>query len=248
MLVSCEGKQAPEEVDLETLVTQSSDTLLIINSENGRKTYRFQAPLMENYEYAREPYMEFRRGINIETYKDSTETVESTLVADYAIHWAKLDLWEAKGNVVAVNAKGQILETQQLFWNRRTKKVYSNVDTKVTQSGDVIVGVGFESDEKFDDFTFRRPRGKVSVDVEPTTPSDSTAVEMPAEPVPPPAVAPAATPVSAPVQMPSPQANPEMFPSGNAGSRRLPPSGTIKPEARVAEPAELQKRTIGGKP
>jgi LPS export ABC transporter protein LptC len=173
-LLSCNDNQTGEHIDPESLVTQQSDTLLMINTENGKKTYRFQTPLLERYELSREPYMEFRRGIDIETYNDTTGVVESTLVADYAIFWEKQKLWEAKGNVVAVNAQGQILETQQLFWNQRTKKVYSNVDTKIVQQGDVIIGVGFESDEDFNDFTFRRPRGKVTVDTSPT-PADSLA-------------------------------------------------------------------------
>ncbi|MDR2885711.1 MAG: LPS export ABC transporter periplasmic protein LptC [Rikenellaceae bacterium] len=179
ILLSCDDQQAADEIDTETLITQQSDTLLMINSSDGKKTYRFWTPLMERYEMAREPYMEFRRGIDIETYKDSTGVIESTLIADYAIFWEKQKLWEAKGNVVAVNAKGQVLETQQLFWNQRTKKVYSNVDTRITQDGDVIIGVGFESDEDFNDFTFRRPRGKVTMDTAPTTPSDSTAQANP---------------------------------------------------------------------
>ena len=180
MLISCERKSGGAEEDPETLMTQQSDSLTIIASENGRKSYRFFTPLMERYELAREPYMEFRKGVDVVTYADSTGMVESTLVADYAIFFENQKLWEAKGNVVATNAKGQILETQQLFWNQKTHKIYSNVDSKVTQGTDVIVGVGFESDEDFEDFTFRRPKGKVTVDTEPTRGADSTAVESPA--------------------------------------------------------------------
>lgn len=171
LLISCSSEAETEEQDLETLMTQQSDSLTIISSENGQKDYRFETPLLERYELAKEPYMEFRKGINIVTY-DSLGQVETSLIADYAINFENQKLWEAKGNVVAKNANGQILETQQLFWNQKTKKVYSNVDSKVTQNDDVIVGVGFESDESMEDFTFRKPKGKLLVDVAPT---DSTA-------------------------------------------------------------------------
>lgn len=184
MLISCEQKSGGTNEDPETLMTQQSDSLTLIASENGRKSYRFFTPLMERYELAKEPYMEFRKGVDVVTYSDSTGQVESTLVADYAIFFENQKLWEAKGNVVATNAKGQVLETQQLFWNQKTRKIYSNVDSKVTQGTDVIVGVGFESDENFDDFTFRRPKGKVTVDTEPTRGADSTAVEGPASDLP----------------------------------------------------------------
>ena len=165
--MSCRGKSADSEVNLQELITQQSEDLTILSSKNGVLSYRFWTPLLERYELAREPYMEFRKGIKIETYNDSTRQVESTLTANYAIFLENQELWEAKGNVVGTNAKGQKLETQQLFWNQKTKRIYSNVDSKVTQGSDVIIGVGFESDETFSDFTFRRPQGRVEVDVEP---------------------------------------------------------------------------------
>lgn len=118
--------------------------------------------------------MEFREGVKIETYNDSTHMIESELIADYAKFIEPIELWEAKGNVVSKNAKGQILETQQLFWNQKTDKIYSNVDSKITQGEDVIIGIGFESNSKFDDFLFRQPKGQVTVSTDPT--QDSTAV------------------------------------------------------------------------
>ena len=181
LLFSCTQQKLPEE-DTETLMTQQSDTLTMINSKNGKKSYRFYTPLMEYYELAKEPYMEFRMGIDVVTY-DSLGHIESTLVADYAINYEKQSLWETKGNVLAVNKDGQILETQQLFWNQKTGRIWSNVDSKITQGGDVIIGEGFESDEKMEDFTFRKPKGKVLVDIEPTRSDSTQTADTPPPPI-----------------------------------------------------------------
>ena len=62
-------------------MTQQSEDLTVILSRNGNLTYRFATPLLERYEYALEPYTEFRKGIHIETYNDSTHQVESSLTA-----------------------------------------------------------------------------------------------------------------------------------------------------------------------
>ena len=56
-------------------MTQQSEDLTVILSRNGNLTYRFTTPLLERYEYALEPYTEFRKGIHIETYNDSTHHV-----------------------------------------------------------------------------------------------------------------------------------------------------------------------------
>lgn len=173
LLWSCGDNAQPtgDEEANETLMTTQADSLTIIISEAGKKSYRFTTPLLEDYDQAKEPYTEYRKGVFIETFKsDSTQAVESSLVADYAIQFKKQDLWEAKGNVVAINAEGQKLETQQLFWNRVTHKIYSNIDSKITTAeGDVIIGTGFESDESFEVWEFRKPRGRVAVEVDPET-------------------------------------------------------------------------------
>lgn len=180
LLFGCKGKKSAKEEDVQNMMTQQSENLRLVYSQNGNLSYRFETPLLERYELAREPYMEFRKGVKVETYNDTTHLVESTLTANYAIFLENQQLWEAKGNVVATNAQGQKLETEQLFWNQKSKRIYSNVDSKVTQKDGVILGEGFESDEQFQDFVFRRPKGKVAVDTAPKERTDSTGSGQPA--------------------------------------------------------------------
>ena len=175
LLTACGGEQPVEQESEQTIMTEHSVDLVMVMTENGAKSYRFQTPLMEGYKLAKEPYMEFRRGVEITTYDDSTGLEESNLVADYAIFFEKRELWEAKGNVVARNADGQTLYTQQLFWNQSTHRVYSNVDSKVVQGQDVFIGEGFESDDKFEKWSFRKFTGKLTVDPSVTEQPDSVA-------------------------------------------------------------------------
>ena len=175
LLYSCSGREQKQD-DNETLLTQQSDSLTIIQTAEGKRDYVFETPLMERYELAREPYMEFRKGIEITTFDDSTGLEASHLVADYAIFFEKRELWEAKGNVVAKNVDGQVLYTQQLFWNQKTHRIYSDVDSKVVQGDDVFIGEGFESDDRFEKWSFRKFTGKLTVDTAVTEEPDSTSV------------------------------------------------------------------------
>lgn len=167
LLFSCEKSvESVEGVNTETLKTEHSENLSIVMSENGRKSYFFKTPLLEGYTLAKDPYREFRRGIDITTYQDdSMMTVNSTLVANYAIYYENRKLWEAKGDVVVEKADGTKLYTQQLFWNSMTKRIYSNVDTKIVKGSDVFFGEGFESDEELKQWRFRRMSGKMWVNV-----------------------------------------------------------------------------------
>ena len=180
LLFSCSRQTAVvEEENNQNMMTQQSENLTVIQTKEGNLSFRFSAPLLEEYEYAEEPYIEFRKGIEIETYNDSTQTVEAKLSANYAIFMKRQQLWEAKGNVRGSNADGNQLETEQLFWNQKSKRVYSNVDSKITQKGDVIYADGFESNERFDDFVMRKVKGKVTVDTVAGTPPAPEAPQQP---------------------------------------------------------------------
>ena len=174
MLFSCEkSDEGTESVNYDTLMTEQSENLSIVMSENGRKSYFFKTPLLEGYTLGKDPYREFRRGIHITTYQDdSMMTVNSTLVANYAIYYENRKLWEAKGDVVVEKEDGTRLYTQQLFWNSMTKRIYSNVDTKIVKGADVFFGEGFESDEELRQWRFRRMTGKMWVSVSPEDKAD----------------------------------------------------------------------------
>ena len=178
LLFSCSSKPAPVEYDVETLMTELSENRTITMTENGERSYTFAAPLIEGYSLAQNPYQEFRKGIKMTTYtSDSLSLVDATITANYAIYYDKQKLWEAKGDVVILkrNRKGSDttvvnlteVYTQQLFWDARTKKIYSNVDTKVLQPDGWHFGVGFEADEDLKNIHFRKYKSEMEFDFSP---------------------------------------------------------------------------------
>ena len=211
----------------ETMMTEYSENLSVVMSQNGRRSYHFVTPLLEGYSLAREPYREFRKGVKITTYQnDSLTTVDAVLTANYAIYYENRELWEAKGNVVVEKSDGKTLYTQQLFWNARTKKIYSNVDSKIVQNNgrDVFIGEGFESDEEFKDWRFRRMKGRMEVEMKQSADSaatDSTSVR--------------------PVPKPSDSRPSDSRPSDSRSAVRTSESGRAAPAREIpAGPAERQ--------
>lgn len=178
LLFACSQKdEQMTDAQKESIMTEYSENLSVIMSQNGRRSYFFKTPLLEGYSLAREPFREFPKGISITTYQnDSLSTVDAVLTANYAIYYEKRDLWEARGDVVVDKSDGKTLYTQQLFWNAKTKKIYSNVDSKIVQKDgkDVLIGEGFESDDEFRDWRFRRVKGRMEVDVKPNENPGST--------------------------------------------------------------------------
>jgi len=235
---SCDDRQAQQSVDVENVITQMTDSLKIISSDNGQRKYIFTAPLMERYSLSKEPYIEFRKGINIESY-DSAGAFSSSLVADYAIYLENQKLWQAKGNVVGINKDGQRLETQQLFWNQNTKRIYSNVDTRVTMpTGERVTGVGFESDEAMNDWVFRRPTGKVTIDTDPTdTPAPDAAGQPLVQPAPGAAGQPQVQPAAADQPAAQVDGHPVPQPSASAANHQGAPAAPAPQSASAPHPA-----------
>ena len=228
LLFSCADKDAGRaSASEETMMTEYSEDLSVVMSQNGRRSYHFVTPLLEGYSLAREPYREFRKGVKITTYQnDSLTTVDAVLTANYAIYYENRELWEAKGNVVVEKSDGKTLYTQQLFWNARTKKIYSNVDSKIVQNNgrDVFIGEGFESDEEFKDWRFRRMKGRMEVEMKQSADSaatDSTSVR--------------------PVPKPSDSRPSDSRPSDSRSAVRTSESGRAAPAREIpAGPAERQ--------
>jgi LPS export ABC transporter protein LptC len=151
--------------------------------ENGIRSYTFITPLMEGYSLAANPYQEFRRGINMTTYtQDSLNLVDANITANYAIYYENQRLWEAKGNVIIIKNnrdEGDTtiknhteIYTQQLFWNATTKKIYSNVDTKILQPDGWHFGVGFDADEDLKNIHFRKYSSEMEFDMSQPTPEE----------------------------------------------------------------------------
>ena len=193
LLFSC-GKTSPKvEYDLETLMTERSENRTIVMMENGKRSYSFTAPLIEGYSLAQNPYQEFNRGIKLTTYtSDSLSLQDATIKANYAIYYDKQKLWEAKGDVVIIKKNRKDgdtvvtgnteVYTQQLFWDARTKKIYSNVDTKVLQPDGWHSGVGFEADEDLKNIHFRKYKSEMEFDFSPVDESQQQEDKKAAKP------------------------------------------------------------------
>ncbi len=184
VFVCCGGSEgessAAQGRSQERLMTEFSENLKIVMSENGRPSYIFEAPLVKGYTLAQEPYREFDDGIVITTFTDDSLSMrDAEMRSNYALYYENRKLWETRGDVEVVKSDGKELYTQQLFWNAQTKRIYSNVETKIMDrsTGDVYEGEGFESDESMEEWSFRKLTGRMKMEVAPRA-----AAEQPEQP------------------------------------------------------------------
>jgi len=159
MLFSCENDIAT----VNTLTAKDnkpveiSKNIRLLYSENSKLLVQLKTPLLERYQGER-PYTEMTKGVEVYFY-DSLMHVSSQLKANYAISYENEKITEARNNVVVINEKNEKLNTERLFWDEKKAVIYSDVFVKITTNDEVLFGEGFESDERFDKWVIKKPKG-----------------------------------------------------------------------------------------
>jgi LPS export ABC transporter protein LptC len=124
-------------------------------SDSAKTRLLLKAPEVKDFSHAEEnPYYEFPQGIDV-TFFDKFGKEESHLKANYAKQWITEDKWEARGDVVVNNKKGEQLNTEHLIWDVKEELISSDVFVKITTGDEVIMGEGFEADQSFTSYKLK---------------------------------------------------------------------------------------------
>lgn len=132
-------------------------------SDSTFKRMELTAPLAESYPQLDQPQREFREGIFVR-FLDNLGQENSHLKAEYALQLIDKDLWEARGNVIVVNQKGETLNTEKLFWNSRKEIIYSDEFVKLTTPSQIIEGEGFQADQGFTEYEINQVSGIINIE------------------------------------------------------------------------------------
>jgi LPS export ABC transporter protein LptC len=159
--------------DIETINALTSDLNLpdltgynieMSYTDSGVLKGKIFAPEVYQYIHKEEPYYEFPQGIKVVFY-DRSGNAKSFIQAKYAIYFDKKQLWEARNQVLAENpGAGEKLETEQMFWDQKEKRIYSDKFSKMTNPDGVFKGEnGFEADEDLSNKLMKGYSGKLNV-------------------------------------------------------------------------------------
>lgn len=138
-----------------SLITDSVNTLI---SDSGVTRYRIEAPQWLIYDRTEPPYQEFPQGIYMEQF-DLDLSVQASLKADYAYYDEQQQQWTLRGNVHALNRKGEEFDTPEMKWDQKTHRVYSDTSIHIKREKSIIEGVGFDSNEEMSKYTILHPTG-----------------------------------------------------------------------------------------
>jgi len=130
------------------------------SSENEQITSKMTAELF--YEFGNGD-LEFPKGILIERYNEFGR-LQSTLRANYAKFIKEKDHWLGQGKVEVKNVeKNEQLNTEELYWSQKTKKIFTDKFVTIHQQGDILYGTGLTAMQDLSDYEILKPEGEIEV-------------------------------------------------------------------------------------
>lgn len=145
-----------------TGVEVAKDVKILYSIGNETKS-RITAPLMLRHQEA-VPYIEFTKTIHADFFDDSLR-IESKLDAHYAKYLETESKVFLKDSVVVINAKGDTLYCNELYWDRRRtgEEFYTDKPVRIRTRSEILNGDGLDAPQDFHNWHLINGRGIVRV-------------------------------------------------------------------------------------
>ncbi len=145
---------------LPIMATYKVTTLI---SDSGITRYRLNTDEWLMYDKKTPSYWAFEKGVYLEQF-DSLLNVDASIKADTAYYYDREKLWKLIGHVDIKNLKGERFNTELLYWNQATQKVYSDRFIRIEQPDRIITGHGFDSNQQMTTYVIHNMEGIFYVD------------------------------------------------------------------------------------
>lgn len=165
LLFSCKKELPPINKKKVEFPSRTLINANIINKDSGRISGNLRSPLIEMYETVDSPYTVFRKGLDLDFYQKG-----SVKPGYFQADWGRLSdvtgIYEGRGNVIIVNEKGDSLKSEQLFWNKKNKTVYTSKEVYLISSeGDSLTAKnGLQATDDLETYTLFNNQGFKYVD------------------------------------------------------------------------------------
>ena len=168
LFFSCGGKKtdmAEAITERDSLPSMTSYDVVSFITDSGITRYKIEAEEWLVYDKKNPSYQAFEKGAYLEQYApDTLFNVEFSVKTDTAYFYDKKELWVLIGNVEIMNLQGDRFETELLYWDQKGQKVYTDRFIRIIQPDRIIMGYGFESDDRLEEPVITNVTGEFDVD------------------------------------------------------------------------------------
>lgn len=138
-----------------------ADTLNMKYTDSGRIKAILVSPKMLDYGTVEYPFTEFPKGIEVTLY--DAKNKRTFITADYAVQFKGTTVIDLQKNVKIRSESGQLLETEQLYYDQKNEWFFTEKFFKFTDpQGGSTTGQGIDFNRDFKRINFQRVKGTVN--------------------------------------------------------------------------------------
>jgi LPS export ABC transporter protein LptC len=134
----------------------------ILYSDSASVKVSVSGPIMYYYTDQSNVRQVFPKGIKVE-FLDKNLQVQSVLTAKYAVRQEGLGTIVVRDSIVWKSQMQETLTTDELTWDERQKKIYTDRFVVLSRPDEMLYGRGFEADQDFSNIVMKAVEGRVKV-------------------------------------------------------------------------------------
>ena len=135
----------------------------MLYSDSAKVRVKVSGATMLRYLDEAQARQEFTDGVVVEFYNDRKQ-VTSRMTARSAVRKEDDRVTIVRDSVIWVSTGNEILETEELIWNEKEERVYTNKFVLIRRPDEVVWGHGFESNQDFTRSRIRAIQGRLKND------------------------------------------------------------------------------------
>ncbi len=157
---SCRESVDPDALRVYDGPVNSATNVYLIQSDSAIVRTEIRAARQLEFQNGNQ---EFPEGIDIRFFTKEGE-LEATIVADRGYFIKSENLYRGEGNVQIKNLiKDQSMKSEEIFWNRAKKKIYTDKFVTIQDKGTLFNGTGLEADDNFSDYKLKSAAGQTEL-------------------------------------------------------------------------------------
>ncbi len=161
LLFGCESnfKEVQKINFSEFVPSGEADQINLKYTDSGRITAALISPKMREFASVDFPLTEFPKGIDVTLYDINGKM--TFIKSDYATSYKLTNIIDLEGNVKITSQDGQILETQQLYFDQKNEWFFTDKGFKFTDPKGVSNGQGIDFSKDFKVINSQRIAGEI---------------------------------------------------------------------------------------
>ncbi|RED25298.1 LPS export ABC transporter protein LptC [Flavobacterium cutihirudinis] len=136
-----------------------ADTVNIKYTDSGRITGVLKSPKMLDYSNLEFPFTDFPKGIDVTLYDKKQK--RTFIRSNYAVSYKTTGIIDLQGKVRITSEEGQVLETEQLYFDQKNEWFYTERKFKLTDAKGVSNGQGIDFSKDFKVINSQRISGEI---------------------------------------------------------------------------------------